>query len=195
MDQDEFYSRFQEFNDRMDEMEANGKAFHEKLQSDLFNLVFDYWPEEELQRSKLEAPLRRVVAKYSQEVMECLNGAQYYWRSGEEVPASSPVPEPMSAKDADKQIEKLHRQLPNVSIAEWRDVVWEDFGSRMKTNHFVHKIHQCMKQALTDFYLEYLLLLEGPHFLYLDSHIYWMGAYWCADEMFGLMEGKEEQED
>jgi len=193
MDQEELYNRFKGFSDRMDAMEANGKAFHEKLLQDLFDLVFDYWPETKSCRAAMEIPLRELAARYSQEAMESLNAAQYYLRTGEAIPKLSPVPRPLSEKVAEERALKLHRDLPGADLDECRKIVWEDFQWQMKSDHFVHRIHGLMKQALTDFYLEDLLELDGNHLLLLNEYLYIMGAYQFAEEVYKLMDDNKQE--
>ncbi|PTN09612.1 hypothetical protein [Mangrovibacterium marinum] len=191
MDEDELYNRFKELSDLKEAIEANGKAFHGKLGQDLFDLVFGYWPEMVACRAEMEVPLRELTVAYSHEAMESLNAAQYYLRTGAAVPQTAPVPQPLSATDAEERALKLHREMPDVDMDEWREIVWEDFQWQMKANHFVHRIHKLMKRAMTDFYLDDLLELDGKHLLLLDEYLYIMGASQFAEELYKLMDDRE----
>lgn len=188
MNHEELYHFFKRFDDQMKAMEANGQAFHQKLRHDLFDLVFAHWPELKTYREEMEKPLLDLATRSAHEAMECLNVAEYYWRTGDPVPKVRPVPKPLTAQDAEDQVQKFIREYPDVDPEEWRQVVWEDFEWEMKANHFLHRIHHAMKQALTDFYLDNLLRLEAGQLLLLDEYLYMIGAHQYAQEVYELEE-------
>lgn len=193
MNREELYWSFRNLGDRMKAMEARGEAFHNKLSQELFDLVFSYWPEMERYREQLTDPMRELAEEFSNEAMECLNVAEYYLRTGEPVKDVNPIPKPITEEDAEVQVQKYAHEFPTISHEEWRSMVWEDFEVEMRGNHFIHRIHQLMKQVLTEFYLEDILKLEPDHLLMLDDYLYIMGACRFSQGFYEL-EDKVERE-
>lgn len=190
---EEKYQFYKRMGEELEAMKERAEAFHLRLSQELFDLVFAYWPEMEVCREQLSEPLRELTEKYSNHTMECLNSAEYYLYNDEPIPDIRPVSRPLSLKNAENQVEEFIREIPEADPELVREIVMEDFDVEMRNDHFVHRVHHKMKEALTLFYSENILKLEADHLLLLDDCLYIVGAGLFVEDYHELADKIKEE--
>lgn len=181
--------KFQEYRNMDDLVNPNhkiNKAFENKLTSELYELVFTYWPVMEQHRKQISVQLIELAEVCVAETMSCLVLAEEYLRTGERVSEESPVPKPATREEAEIKMNDLFRRFPKLDTQERRESFWQEYEKGLWADHFFLAVHQKMKESLTDFYTDRILKLEGVHLRLLDSYLYYLGAWPFVQGVYGL---------
>ena len=171
------------------------KAFENKLTSELYELVFSYWPEMEQYKKRISVQLIELAEVCVAETMSCLVLAEEYLRTGERVTEESPVPKPVTRDEAETKMNDLFRRFPKLDTLERRDSFWQEYEKGLWSDHFFLAVHHKMKEALTDFYTDRILKLEGVHLRLLDSYLYYLGAWPFVQGVYGLERSASEEKE
>lgn len=186
MNNEEYNMEFKNMDDLVNPDHQSNKVFENKLISELYELVFSYWPELEVHKRMISLQVIELAEICVAETMSCLVLAEEYLRTGERVSEESPVPKPTTREEAEIKMLELFRKFPKLNTQERRDAFWQEYEKGLWADHFFLAVHMKMKEALTDFYTERILKLEGVHLRLLDSYLYYLGAWPFVQGIYGL---------
>lgn len=182
----EEYKGYKNMDDLVNPNHKSNKVFENKLISDLYELVFSYWPELEVHKIKISLQIIELAEICVAETMSCLVLAEEYLRTGERVSEESPVPKPATREEAEVKMHELFRRFPKLDTQDRRDAFWQEYEKGLWADHFFLIVHKKMKEALTDFYTDRILKLDGVHLRLLDSYLYYLGAWPFVQGIYGL---------
>jgi hypothetical protein len=185
MNNDE-YKEYKNMDDLVNPDHQSNKAFENKLISELYELVFSYWTELEMHKRKISMQILELAEVCVAETMSCLVLAEEYLRTGERVPEESPVPKPTTREEAEIKMLDLFRRYPKLDTQARRDAFWQEYEKGLWADHFFLAVHMKMKEALTDFYTDRIMKLDGVHLRLLDSYLYYLGAWPFVQGIYGL---------
>lgn len=195
MSSDEKYQEHRNMDDLVNPNHKRNKAFENKLTSELYELVFSYWPEMEQFKKQLSVQLIELAEVCVAETMSCLVLAEEYLRTGERVTEESPVPKPATREEAEMKMNDLFKRFPKLDTLERRNSFWQEYEKGLWSDHFFLAVHQKMKESLTDFYTDRILKLEGVHLRLLDSYLYYLGAWPFVQGVYGLERSAREEKE
>jgi len=182
----EEYREFKNMDDLVNPDHKSNKVFENKLISELYELVFTYWPELEVHKKNISVQVIELAEICAAETMSCLVLSEEYLRTGERVTEESPVPKPATREEAEMKLVELFRRFPKLDTQERRDAFWQEYEKGLWSDHFFLVVHMKMKEALTDFYTDRILKLDGVHLRLLDSYLYYLGAWPFVQGIYGL---------
>lgn len=193
MSNDDKFQEYKNMDDLVNPDHKTNKAFENNLTSELYELVFSYWPEMEQYKKRISLQLIELAEVCVAETMSCLVLAEEYLRTGERVTEESPVPKPATREEAEMKMNDLFRRFPKLDTLERRDSFWQEYEKGLWSDHFFLAVHHKMKEALTDYYTDRILKLEGVHLRLLDSYLYYLGAWPFVQGVYGLERSAREE--
>lgn len=185
--------QYRNMDDMVNPNHSTKKAFENNLTSELYELVFSYWPEMEQYKQRISVQLVELAEVCVAETMSCLVLAEEYLRTGERVTEESPVPKPATREEAEVKMNELFKRFPKLDSEERRNSFWQEYEKGLWADHFFLAVHHKMKEALTDFYTDRILKLEGVHLRLLDSYLYYLGAWPFVQGVYGLERSAREE--
>jgi hypothetical protein len=151
-------------------------GFHLKLQAELCELFFSYWPEMKASRELIDKKLMELAVYSCHEAYLSLGEANEYLRQGLSVLGDQILPVLKSREKEEKELEDLLNEFPNLNNAEFIQSYWEDFELGVKVDNFFFQAHKKIKEALVEFYFESINSLEGDQLRFIDCRLY----YWSS---------------
>lgn len=152
-------------------------GFHTKLQAELCELFFNYWPEMEVNRELIIKELRELAVYSCQDAYFSLLTANEYLRKGLPVLGDQSLPAARSRDKEEKELEELLEKFPILNNDEFIKSHWEDFELGVKVDNFYFQTHQKIKEALVEFYFDNIKNLEGDHLRFIDCQLYYMSSF------------------
>ena len=174
-------------------IEKKSEAFHKKNSMELYDLVFDFWPEMEQYRTRISPVILGLARLSSNKVLQSLECVREYQRLGEQVKGRHVVPKIKTRRTAEKELKMLFEDLPDLNQEKYTKSFWEDYELEIRYDTFFLQTYQKLKEILVEFYFDKLVDLDGNHLRLLNSLLYYLAAMPFASGALKLeSEAKEE---
>jgi hypothetical protein len=152
-------------------------GFHTKLQAELCEMFFSYWPEMEVNRELIVQELWELAGHSCHDAYFSLLLATEYLHKGLPVLGDQSLPAARSRDKEEKELEELFDKFPILNTEQFIQSYWEDFELGIKVDNFYFQTHRKIKEALVEFYFENINRLYGDQLRYLDCQLYYMSSF------------------
>lgn len=169
-------------------------GFQLKLQSELCEFFFSYWPEMETYRESIFSKLNQLAIYPCQEAYHAYLKANINLNKGVVPVCDCNVPKRKSRSEEEKSLKKLLTEFPALKDnKEYIQSFWDNFEESLKYENFFFGIHNKVKEVLVEYYFGGIDELESEHLRELDSDLYYLSSHVFSVQALKILTQIKEQ--
>lgn len=190
----EKYFEYHSLEQSADSWKERFDGFQSKLQSELCEFFFSYWPEMEASRESIFSELQQLAIYPSQEAYLAYLKANINLNKGVAPVCDYNVPKKKSRNEGENSLEKLLAEFPALKDnKEFIQSYWVNFEEDLKYDNFFFGIHNKVKEVLVEYYFGGIDELESEHLRELDSDLYYFSSQVFSVQALKILTRIEEQ--
>jgi hypothetical protein len=180
MSKEDFLNSIKRFEESEAKYEALAKKYEKQMPDALTNLVFEHLPKLQSEKEKFEQIISSIAQKYTDEIWEDFNTADWMNRSKDKVKPFK-VPKPKTKEDEEQELKVELKNIPKEHHALYSKIFWETDQGYKKHNSFVFACHNKMKEVFTSIYFDNVLSLEADYLRYFDGLLYFQAGHFVQE--------------
>ncbi len=185
----------QEFLDFINESEKSIKAsqeleeaFLKKMEAELVEYVFNYYPQLQQHRKKYTNRLLKIAQTCAAEALECFGLVLSYQYENKPYFKKNENKKPQTKEESEKELQKLLSEIPLKYKNNAIKTHWEMFEEQQVYEYFIYNAHLKLKEIMVEFFFDDINEFEGGHLRMLDSYTYSLAIYPFIDECYEIIE-------